>query len=166
MGKIIIKDDCLAPGRYMYLDYHGKNPFEIVKKIGDNIAEHFHVTSSQWGEDDFRWDNSSDPVTFFVRFWVRKPIGGKTTNILFRIKLQGQESQTTKEGMLTLEIVGRVETTFNARNIFLRTFWWIYSYLFFDRRRRNYIEVCKDFLMGFRRMVKEHYNMGTMERST
>ncbi len=165
MGKIIIKDDCLAPGRYVYLDYHGKNPFEIVKKIGDEIADFFHVTSSQWGEDDFRWDNSDDPAKFYVRFWVDKPAGSQYTRIRFRIRVQGQESQTTKEGLFTLELTGRVVTTFKARNIFLRTFWWIYSYLIYDRRRRTYIEMCKDFFQRFRTIVKEHYNLGTMERS-
>lgn len=165
MGKIIIRDDCLAPGRYVYLDYHGKNPFEIVRKINDEIGDFFQVTASQWGEDDFRWDNSDDPATFYARYWVNKPAGGKYSHIRFRIKLQGQESQTTKEGLFTLELVGRVVTEFEARNIFLRTFWWIYSYLFYDRRRRNYIEFCRDYFERFRTMVKEHYNLGTMERS-
>lgn len=165
MGTIIIKDDCLAPGRYVYLDYHGKNPFEIVKRIGDELADFFQVTSSQFGEDDFRWDNSDDPAAFFVRYWVKKPAGGQYSEIIFRIRIQGQESQTTKEGFFTMELTGRVETEFEARNIFLRTFWWIYSYLFYDRRRRTYIEMCRDYFERFRTMVKEHYNLGTMDRS-
>lgn len=164
MGEIIIRDDCLAPGRYVYLDYHGKNPFDIVRKIGDELAEFFKVTTSDRGEDDFRWDNSDDPAAFYVRYWVNKPAGGKYSRIMFRIRVQGHESQTTKEGMFTLELVARVVTEFKARNIFLRTFWWIYSYLFYDRRRRTYIEMCKDYIERFKSMVKEHYDLGTMER--
>ena len=58
MGKIRIVDDCLAPARFMYLDYSGPDPFGVAKNIADNLTTYFRVSSSGISETVFNWDNS------------------------------------------------------------------------------------------------------------
>ena len=67
MPKIVIKEDCLAPARFVYLEYTGKNPFGVASKIAEMLLPYFGVSSSGVSETDFRWDSSGYPVKNLVR---------------------------------------------------------------------------------------------------
>ena len=97
MAKLTIKDDCLAPERFIYLDYSGPNPFGMAKKIAGMLGKYFHVSTSGISEYDFRWDRMGDPYGFFVRWWVKKAMSNYTT-AWYYIQVQGQQYRETKEG--------------------------------------------------------------------
>jgi hypothetical protein len=161
MGKIVIVDDCLAPARFIYLDYSGPDPYGVAKKIAGMLQPFFSVSSAGVSETDFKWDNSGDPITFFFSWWVQKSFGRSTMWV--RIKVQGTKGKTKNVGNFTMELKGEIKTAFSYSTSLLKPIWWIYSYLFYNRRKRNYVEICRDYLERLRREIADHYNMKSRE---
>jgi len=159
MGTLEIKDDCLAPERYVYLTYTGPDPWGVVKKITDGIKPFFHVSTSGRNNERINWDVSTDPITFWSLWWVKKNMSAYTT-AKYYIWVQGAKSKTDNTGQFTMRIHGDLETSFSGPSIILKPVWLMYSYLFYNRTRRRYIENCRDLAMNFRNEIKEHYNLG------
>lgn len=158
MAKFTIKDDCLAPERYIYLNFSGPDPYGVAKKIGGMLNSFFHVSTSGTCEYDFRWDRTGDPVGFFNRWWVQKKLSGWTT-AWFHIQVQGNKSKETNEGNFTLELSAELITDIKHANPFFKAIWWIYSYIFYDKRRREYVRFCSNLAHGLRDELKEHYSL-------
>ena len=122
----------------------------------------FKVSSAGVSETRFSWDNSGDPITFFTTWWVQKSMSG-FTRMMVTIKVQGAKGKNNNEGNFNLEMKGEISTKFEFRTSLLKPFWLIYSYLFYDRRRREYIEYCKNQLYDFRKELAEHFNLKTRD---
>lgn len=162
MGKIRIVDDCLAPARFMYLDYSGPDPFGVAKTISDNLTTYFRVSSSGISETVFNWDKSGDPVTFYFTWWVQKGFS-KLSGMKVWIKVQGSKSKTKNAGKFTMELSGELHTKFSFSTSLLKPFWWIYSHIFYNRRRRNYVFLCKEYIENFKKEIAEHFNLQMRE---
>ena len=158
MAKLAIKDDCLAPEKYIYLNYSGPNPYEIVKKIAGSFNAFFHVSSSKVCEYDFRWDRMGDPIGFFNRWWVKKEYS-KYTTAWFHFQVQGKQAREGKEGEFRMEISSEIRTDVGSRNPLFMLLWDIYSYSFYNRRRREYIRKCANMATSFRDEMKNHFNL-------
>ena len=158
MAKFVIKDDCLAPERFIYLNYSGPDPYGVVKTITGMLTKYFHVSTSGTCEYDFRWDRSGDPRGFFTRWWVKKNLSGWSTAWYF-FQVQGKVNTETNEGEFRLEVSAELRTTIGFKNPFFRGLWGIYSYLFYNKRRREYIRICGNTIQGLRNELKEHYNL-------
>jgi len=160
MGKIVIRDDCMAPDRYVRLKYSGSDPWGVSKKITDLIKPFFHVSSS--GTNNFRlnWDISGDPITFYSRWWVRKRFS-RFSMMRVSIKLQGEKFKKTNTGSFTFQMHARIITSFGGWGPILKPIWHMYSYLFYNRARRSYIEHCRNYLLNFRNELKKHFNLET-----
>jgi hypothetical protein len=158
MGKLVIKDDCLAPARYIYLEYSGKDPYGVSKKITSTLMQFFHVSASKVCEEDFRWDVSRDPIGFFAKWWVRKELSNYS-EAFFRIKFQGAKTKQTNEGNFTMQLQGALNTSFKYSTPLLKSLWWIYSYFFYNKVRRRYVRMCGDLLYSLRDEIKEHFDL-------
>jgi hypothetical protein len=158
MAKLTLKDDCLAPNRFVYLDYSGPDSFGVAKKIGGMLNDFFRVGSSSVGEYDFRWDRSGDPIGFFVRWWVKKEMSNFST-AWFHIQVQGNKAKETGEGSFTMEISAELKTSIENESPFFRAIWGLYSYFFYNQRRRDYINICTNLATGLRDEIKGHYNL-------
>jgi len=161
MGKLVIVDDCLAPARFIYLDYSGPDPYGVAKKVAGMLKPFFAVSSAGVSETDFKWDNTGDPITFFFSWWVQKPLGRSI--MWLRVKVQGAKGKTKNVGNFTMELKGEIKTSFGYKTSLLKPLWWIYAYLFYDRRRRNYVAMCRDYLERFRKEIADHYNLKARE---
>jgi hypothetical protein len=159
MGSIEIYDDCLAPEKFVYLTYTGPDPWGVVKKITDSIKPFFHVSSSSRNHERLNWDVSGDPITFWSLWWVKKAMSGYSKARIY-IWVQGTKSKTDNTGQFTMKIHGELETSFSGPSVILKPLWLVYSYLFYNRVRRRYIERCRDLVLNFRNEIKEHYNLG------
>ncbi len=157
--SVTIKDECLAPYKSLMLFYNGPNPFSVVGKIVSKLDIYFEVSSSGWGEDKFMWDTSGDPIGFYVKWWVRKPLSGYS-QLNYDIIVQGDEGAQTKKGRFTVEVtanvVHRVPTGW-----FHRSMWWIYQYLFYNKRRMEYLKFCRKYSYGFRELLKSEFGLTT-----
>jgi len=159
MGTLTIVDDCLTPDRYIYLTYSGPDPWGVVKKITDSIRGFFHVSASGYNQVRLNWDDTSDPITFYAKWWVRRKMSRQTI-ILIDLWVQGSKSKVDNTGQFTLRINANVLTTVSGPGFLLNPFWLVYSYLFYNRIRRRFLYTCKSLVLNFRNEIKEHYNMG------
>ena len=162
MAKLTIRDDCLTPDRYIRIKYTGPNPWGIQDFLASTLKQYFRVSSSKVSNYRINWDITGDPIGFYSRWWARKEVG-RFTELSFSFKVIGNRGKTRNEGTFSLSIDARVITNFNAWGPLLKPFWAMYSYMFFNRVRRKYIEQCRDYLMNYRNMVKENFNVETTE---
>jgi hypothetical protein len=162
MAKFTIRDDCLTPDRYMRLKYSGPNPWGVGEKITESIRTFFHVSASGTNQYRLNWDISGDPITFYSRWWVRKGVS-RFTSMRIVMKLQGKKYKKDNTGDFSFSLHGRVITNFEAWGPLLKPIWAMYSYLFYDRVRRNAIEQCRNFILAFVNELKKHYNIEATE---
>lgn len=162
MGTLVIVDDCLAPARFIYLDYSGPDPFGVSKKVTGMLQRFFGVSSAGVSETNFNWDNSGDPITFYFTWWIQKSFGSFST-MRIDIKVQGAKGKTKNVGNFTMELSGQINSRFKYSTSLLKPLWWIYTYIFYNRRRKNYVDMCRDYLERFRREVAGHFNLKARE---
>lgn len=158
MGKITMQDDCFTPEKYVYLRYSGKAPWTIAHKIAGLIKPHFHISSSGSSNTRINWDVSSDPIAFYSIWWAKKPYS-RWTKMMVHMKLQGTKSKTTNEGEFTLQLNGDLVTVFGGWSVFLKPVWLFYSYVFYNRARRKYLESCRNSILDFRNELKKHFDI-------
>ena len=160
MGRIEIIDDCLEPERYVYLTYRGPNPWEVAKQITAKIRPFFHVSASGTNNTRLNWDVAGDPIKFYSTWWARRKLSHYTIARFF-FKINGSKSKTKDEGEFVIEFYGQLETEIKGWSLLLWPFWLTYSYLFYNRARRNYLRICQSSIYNFRNELKEHYKLET-----
>ncbi len=165
MAKMIIKDDCLVPDRYIRMKYQGPDPWGVAEKITDSVRTFFHVSTSGFNNYRINWDITGDPVTFYTRWWVRKYFS-RFSHMMLLIKLRGSRSKTGNVGEFSLIFHASVITTFSGWGVFLKPAWLMYSYLFYNRARRTFIDRCRNYIMNFRNDIKEHFNLEATDVTT
>jgi len=165
MGKIVIRDDCMAPDRYVRLKYQGPDPWGVAKKVTESIRPFFHVSASGTNNYRLNWDISGDPITFYSRWWVRKK-PSRFTSIRIMMKLQGEKYRKTNKGSFSFTMHGRVITEFSGWGAIVSPIWHMYSYLFYNRARRGYIAHCRNYMLNFRKELQKHFNLETTPVTT
>ena len=158
---LVMTDDCLTPGRSINLLYKGANPSGIASKLTGSFQTFFRVSSAGWGEPRFEWDKSGEPVSFFMKWWVKRSMSA-ASSMRLNITLQGDENSQTKMGKFTLEITpvieNKVPESWLARSIF-----WIYQYLFYNKVRQDYIKKCRQVSNAYREHLKNELGLVTSE---
>ena len=158
MGKIEIVDDCFVPDKFIYLTYKGPDPFGVVTRITQRIRPFFHVSASGTNNTRINWDDSGDPIHFFSTWWVRRNLS-RFSSMFVWINVIGTQSKTGDKGEFTLRLNADLKTSFEGIGVVLKPIWLIYSYLFYDRARRGFIENCRNYTVNFRNELKEHFNL-------
>lgn len=159
MGDIFINDDCLTPYRHIYMTYSGPDPWGVVKQITDSIRGFFHVSASGTSQYRLNWDLAGDPILFYSKWWVRKRLANNIDAIIY-LWVQGTKSKVDNTGQFTLRINADVNAKYSGPTFLLQPLWVMYSYLYFNRVRRKFIESCRNYVLNFRNEIKEHYNLG------
>jgi len=160
MATLEIVDDCLAPDRFVYMNYSGEDPWDVAKKIAGMLKPFMHISTSATSNDRLNWDVTGDPIKFYSTWWAKKSFSGYSTMKMY-IKVQGEVSKTDNSGKFTLQLHGDLKTNFGGPGAILKPFWVLYSYLFYDRIRRSYLESCRNFIYNFRNEIKKHFNINT-----
>src|SRR3989338_3888066 len=165
MANLQINEDCLAPQHNVTLKYSGPDPWKVVKKLDDSIKPFFHVSSSGICHSRINWDITGDHNEFFSTWWAKKSFTDWTTMWVY-IKVQGKEHKQTKQGEFSLDMTSELETKVEGWGIFLKPLWNIYSYLFYDRQRREYLLKCGNILKNFANEIKETFGLATTKVGT
>lgn len=155
----VLRDECLAPFKNIYFYYTGPNPYLSASKLWGYIDKFFEVSSAGFGEPEFYWDTSGDPITYTMKWWVRKSLS-RYSEIRWDIMVQGDEGAQTKKGRFTLEITANINHRIPSSWLH-RSFWWIYQYLFYTRRRMEYLKYCRKYALGFREFAKKTLGLTT-----
>ncbi|MEM7822715.1 MAG: hypothetical protein QW703_00510 [Candidatus Aenigmatarchaeota archaeon] len=162
MAKLEIVDDCLAPERHIWLAYSGPNPWSVAEKISKSLEPLLHISGANTGNSRLNWDALGDYYSFYAIWWARKKFS-KYSEMWVDIRIVGKEHKTTKEGEFTLRVRAELKTEFETFNIILKPLWYLYSYIFYDRARRRFIEQCRELIHTFRNEIKEHYDLQITE---
>lgn len=162
MAKIEIQDECLSPNIYIWFDYKGPNPWSVAKKIADSARMFFHLGASQFYHDRLNWDISGDPITFYSMWKFEKDFSAHVKQWVY-LRVQGEKSKADGSGKFTMRMNSILCTTFEGWGIFLKPLYYIYSYLFFNRIKRKFIESCRQETIGFKNEIKEHFNVRVTE---
>ncbi len=161
-GKISFIDDILAPKEEVIIKYSGKNPF-LICTIGMRlIRDVLKVSTSQMREDDVRWDVTGKTKTFYV---VWRGYRGEDNWTKTKVKMIVEGSQDPeRNGSVTIWLKGFLETSFEYHNPFDRILWQMWSYIFYWKQRRAYIDFSRDDIMRIREEILAAYRILHEER--
>jgi len=143
MPKITIVDDILIPSESFFVNFKGKNPFTVCGMFPTMLKEIMKITGKDIWETDLRWDLTSDPRPFYG-VWMGKRTEDIWTKTRIRILAQGAQGSKDKVGWIRVQMKGTVETEYDYSNFFQKSLWWFYSFMFYYKQRRNYIDFAKD----------------------
>lgn len=139
MPELEIKTDILAPRHQKTIEYSGDYPSRLFKVIPPLMKDIFKITSSNFFEDKIKWDTSGEPTEFFGQ-WRGRDGKDRRTDVWVIVKVQGKQSPTEKKGSAVITIRGIIETSFPYSNLIDKSLVKTYSYFFYDKQRRYYIE--------------------------
>ena len=162
MGKIDVTDECLVPEKYTYVRYTGKNPWEVSEKITELIRPFFHVSASGTNNTRLNWDITGDVRTFYSLWWAERKLS-RFSRMKVDFKLQGEQHKDTKMGKFSLQLSGTINTKFGGFGPLLKPLWYTYSYLFYNRVRRDWIKKCQATIYNFKNEIKKEYGLGETE---
>jgi hypothetical protein len=160
--KIRIIDDCLVPDKFVWLKYSGPDPWDAAKHISGRIRSFFHVSASGTANTRINWDVVGENTSFYSVWWVKKALSTHTM-MWIHMKVLGKKSKATNNGNFTFQMNAYLDTTFGGSSIFLKPFYYIYSYIFYNRVRRKMLERCRNSVYSFREDIKKHFNLQPAE---
>ena len=143
MPSVQIIDDIILPSEMLRLNFQGKNPWAVCSLFPSLLKDVMKISGKDTFETDIRWDITSDPRPFYG-VWMGKRAEDKWTNTFIRIIAQGEQSSREKTGWIRIQIKGTVETRYTYNNFIQKSWWWLYSYSFYYKQRRNYLDYAKD----------------------
>jgi len=161
-GKHTYSDDLLAPMEEISIDYAGKNPFLICTVAMRLLRDTLKVSASSLREDDVRWDITGDPKGFYVKWRAYRP-EDKWSKTMIIIIAQGFIDKE-RVGKVNIRIRGYLNTSYKYGNPISKYLWWFYSYIFYWKQRRAYLDFSRDNIMHIRQEILSAYNILKEER--
>jgi hypothetical protein len=145
MPSIELKTDLLAPKYFKTYEFSGFHPTRFLKVAPQLIKDIFQITEPNTFEDKLQWDKSSDPIEFFAQ-WRGKDSKDSRTDFWVVILAQGVQSEKDKMGNINIKVTSTLDTKFSYSNFLERALIAAYSYLYYYKIRRRYIQEQKKLL--------------------
>jgi len=166
----IIEDDILAPKGAIIIEYRGPNPFAIYPRVADLLMTIFEAKGLHIYEDDFRWDITGDPRSFFIKIHLDKGLD-KFTKGVVAVRLQGkQPTDPRKPGSVEILLAGKIATEYPIKTVFqkiaIKPFVWLYHNLIYDNIRRRYLKIYKAGMERLEAEIRSTFNLIMRERLT
>lgn len=164
--KLQILDYCFLPHRKVCLSYVGPNPqltYEHVKKL---IKQVFKVTDADIQEVSFVWDRSRAEEKFEVTMHVVKDLD-KFSYYDMEVSVRGftkPSKEFGKEGKVEVAIEPKLITeypldTWWQRSVVYDIFRVIFHRVFYQEKRKGFIEECKKNTALFLDQLKAFFNL-------
>jgi len=138
-GELRQRTEVLAPHFLKIIRYTGDNPTKVLKMMPGLIRGIFKVTSTNFFEDRFKWDNVVENNAFFDT-WRGKYTEDERTTLWVDVKVQGIQNEKTKEGNVTIWLRAYLITKIPYSNFLHKVIQKIYSKYFYSDQRRMYNE--------------------------
>lgn len=163
MTRIEIVDDCMPYRKTINLKYAGPDSYKISKAIWEDIKPFFQVSTSGVSFHQLNWDDSSDPIEFFLRWWMKKRYS-RFTYIWLKMKCVGTKKKADGSGTFSVSIRSFNTTSYSTwlPGPIAKFFWAIYSYLFYNKARQNMLKVCQDTTMAYKDHVMKKFKLNTL----
>ena len=145
MAEVKQRTEVLAPHYLKTLKFSGHHPSILLKAVPGLIKDVFKITSTNFFEDDIRWDNASENNMFYGA-WRGKDTKDERTTLWVDVKIQGEQDEKTKKGNVTVWLRSYLITKLYYSNPLQKGLLRFYSYYFYSERRRQYTEVARKLL--------------------
>lgn len=160
MPKIVSRTDVLAPQKTITFTYKGKNPYDAMSKAEDLILEAFNIPGTGKYELELDYDTSDPSSISFSGLWRGE--SDKEDNysqIVVLVKASGSQDKQTKEGEVTVWITPYLVTEYEYNNSFSKMLWLLRSKMFYDRKRKKYIEKARRQTEKAKRLLTEEFGV-------
>ncbi len=163
MAKITIIDDCMPFQKTIGVSYNGPDPFSISKKLWEDLKTYFQVSTSGVASTQLNWDDSGDPTTFFMRWWVTKKFG-QYTGMRLKMKCNGAKKKADNTGSFSLTMSSRIETNYETSlpGPLAKLLWAVYSYIFYNKMRQQFLRQCQELTLSYREYLQKKFGMRTL----
>lgn len=130
--------DVFSPHYVKTLRYEGDHPSRTLKMLPFLMRTTFRITSTNFYEDEIKWDVSMDPIEFFGEWRGRSPIDSRT-NLWVKVKVIGKQSSKDKKGYATIYIHPYMVTKIPTEGLD-KVLAPLYARLFYKGQIKKYIE--------------------------
>lgn len=156
-GKIVFREDILAPSTVLRVEYKGKEPFWICTAATKLIRDALKLTSKDMREDDIRWDLTGETREFYG-IWRGKRGEDKWSSTWVKVTAHGFINKE-RMGNVKIKIEGWLATKFSYANPLAHWMWMLLNYTFYWRQRRTYVDHSKDDIMLIREQILRAYGI-------
>jgi len=158
---MIIEDmDCFSPRRTITVKYSGPNIRNIIKNAPGILQTSMRITGQRTFLDEYYADVTDPNKIIFHIFWHGKRDFDMRTYMFGFIRLKQGLVLPDGSGSVEIEFTPKVITEWNRESILQRNPIYtlllkIYGYVFYDHRRRRYVEECKGYAEDMIRRMKD-----------
>ena len=159
--RTIIEDlDCVVPRRVLYITYSGPNIKQIVSKGPDILKGAMMITGTRTYIDEYYVDRTDPNNVVFHIFWHGIRGFDHRTDMWGWVRIKHGVLRPDGSGSLRIEFYGKLVTAWEKRTFLQRTPFYellrrIYTYIWYDNRRRKFLEQCKEYQQDMVRRAKE-----------
>lgn len=165
MADVIVYTDALtAPNTAKKIVYKGPNPLGFKDNMVELLKHVLEIGSPNVHEKDLRWDATDG--SFYYEISAKRP-EDRWTTLKISLRAWGQQNDDEKKmGAMTIKLKGVLETRVEYSHSIHKSFWWTYSYLFYNRQRSKYFERGRKMLFTIENAIREMLGIPTqkMER--
>jgi len=158
--SIVEEIDCFAPRRNIIIGYSGPNIREIVKKTQEIITKGMNINPLDTNLDEYYLYVVDLNNIIFHIFWHGKRDFDQRTKMLGFIRLKQCKLRPDGTGSMEIEFFPKLVTVWEKKTFIQKTpiyelFRKIYTYVYYDNRRRRYIELCKEYEHKMVKLMKQ-----------
>ncbi len=154
MPDLKLVADIFSPHYVKTLKYSGDHPSRTLTMIPQLIKRVFKITSTNFYEDEIKWDISTEPLEFFGLWRGKVPLDGRTAAWI-KVKVIGKQNSKDKKGWVTIYIHPYMITKLPYSNPLNKTIARMYSHFFYGNQRRSYIKEELKYLKRFEEEIKK-----------
>jgi hypothetical protein len=158
--SIVEEIDCFSPRRKIIIGYSGPNIKEIVKKAQGIITRGMDINPLDTNLDQYYLDVVDPNNIGFHIFWHGKRRLDQRTEMIGSLFLKQGKLRPDGTGSVVIEFFPKLVTTWDRSTFIKRTPLYellrkIYTYVYYDNRRRRFIELCKEYEEKMIRLMKQ-----------
>ena len=139
MSDLLLVTDVFSPHYVKTMRYEGDHPSRTLKILPFLMRVTFRITSTNFYEDEIKWDISAEPIEFFGEWRGRTPVDTRTA-LWVKVKVIGKQDSKDKKGFATIYIHPYMKTRIPTSNILDKTIAPFYARFFYKKQIKKHIE--------------------------
>ncbi len=150
-------DDILDIQDFQVVSYKGKEPFQIRNKIEEIMKKELEINAAKFFLHTMGWDVNEGA---FKAEWHAYRSYDRWTKVWFFVRIWGWQNLTPdKEGWAKIKTWAEIHTEYTYSNSIQKSLWWTYSYMFYDKNRRQILEDARERYFRIIEDIRQLYGM-------
>ncbi len=160
MPDIRLVSDIFSPQYMKTIRYTGKNTARTIRLVPSLLRIVFRITSSNYYEDEIKWDKTTEDAEFFGQWRVKDTFRGDArSTIWIKAKVLGYQNSKTKEGSVTIYLHPYIITKIPYDTILQKSLAFTYTHLFYKNQRKEIISRELSIIQKFEDRLKEELGL-------